>query len=78
MSRHLLSCTAFLWVVLGAAGTSGATTISVGAFPDLNPLPPVAIPAGSFLVPVQISGAVGLENWQFDLVGQRPWTPWIW
>jgi hypothetical protein len=42
--------------------------ISVGPFPELNPSPAIAIPAGTFLVPVEISGAAGLQNWQFDLL----------
>jgi len=45
-----------------------AETISVGSFPVSPPpsyLP--APPAGTFLVPVQITGTVGLQNWQFDL-----------
>src|SRR5687767_5062930 len=29
---------------------------------------PIAIPADTFLVPVRITGAVGLQNWQFDLL----------
>jgi hypothetical protein len=45
-----------------------AAVISVGAFPEPNPAPPFAIPAGTFLVPVEISGANNLQLWQFDLL----------
>jgi len=55
-------------MLLGVSGPTGAAVISVGTFPDLNPSPSIPIPAGTFLVPVQISGAAGLQNWQFDLL----------
>jgi hypothetical protein len=60
---RLLLCT-----LLGMSGATGAAVISVGPFPEPSPSPPISVPAGTFLVPVQISDALGLQNWQFDLV----------
>jgi hypothetical protein len=57
-----------LCFILGLSGTASAAVISVGTFPDLNPSPSISIPAGTFLVPVQISGAGNLQTWQFDLL----------
>ena len=57
-----------LCFILGPPGTASAAVISVGTFPDLNPSPSISIPAETFLVPVQISGAVNLQTWQFDLL----------
>ena len=45
-----------------------AAIISVGTFPELNPAPTISIPPSTFLVPVEISGAINLQNWQFDLL----------
>jgi hypothetical protein len=56
-----------LCALLGMSGATGAAVISVGAFPELNPSPSISIPADTFLVPVQVSDALGLQNWQFDL-----------
>jgi len=43
-------------------------TITVGAFPAGVPsyIPP--LPAGAFLVEIDISGAFNLQSWQFDLL----------
>jgi hypothetical protein len=57
-----------LCLVLDVTATAGAAVISVGTFPDLSPSPSISIPVGTFLVPVQISGATNLQNWQFDLL----------
>jgi hypothetical protein len=52
-----------------SAGARADPIISVGSFP-LNPirsyLPPPPPPA--FYVPVQITGAINLQNWQFSLL----------
>lgn len=45
-----------------------AAVMFVGAFPEINPAPSISIPVDTFPVPVEISGAVNLQNWQFDLV----------
>ena len=68
MLQRVLGLTLSLGILLGVSGPTDAAVISVGAFPDLSPAPVISIPAGTFLVPVQISGAVNLQNWQFDLV----------
>jgi len=68
MIKGALWLTLAFFAVLAASGLAGASVISVGSFPELNPSPPIAIPADTFLVPVQISGANGLQNWQFDLL----------
>ena len=49
-------------------GSASAAIISVGPFPAAPPpyIPPP--PPGTFYVPVGISGAVNLQNWQFDLL----------
>src|SRR5262245_11158807 len=57
-----------LCMLLGVSGPTGAAVISVGTFPELNPSPSIPIPAGTFLVPVEISGAANLQSWQFDLL----------
>lgn len=70
MSKHgLLLAVAIGLAALSSASRAGADPIiSVGSFPASPPsyLPPP--PAGTFLVPVDISGASGLQNWQFDLL----------
>jgi hypothetical protein len=56
------------WLAILAPVGAQADTISVGSFP-LNPVPsylPTPAP-GEFYVPVEISGAVNLQNWQFSL-----------
>jgi hypothetical protein len=57
-----------LSAILAPPGAEAGPIISVGSFPASPPsyLPPP--PAGTFLVPVEISGAAGLQNWQFDLL----------
>ena len=57
-----------LLVLLAGSSPARAAVVSVGTFPDLSPAPPIAIPAGTFLVPVQIAGASNLQSWQFDLL----------
>jgi hypothetical protein len=62
---------AFVFGWLAILAPVGAQTISVGSFP-LNPvpsyLPPLPLPPPEeFYVPVEISGAVSLQNWQFSL-----------
>jgi hypothetical protein len=62
---------AFGWLAVLAAVGAQAQTISVGSFP-LNPVPSYLPtlpppPPEEFYVPVQISGAVNLQNWQFSL-----------
>ncbi len=57
-----------LLTVTNAPDTKADPIISVGSFPVSPPpayLPPP--PAGTFFVPVDISGAADLQNWQFDL-----------
>jgi hypothetical protein len=61
----LLVIAAFAFLLWGHVP---AAMISVGAFPELNPAPPIAVPADTFLVPVEVSGANNLQNWQFDLL----------
>ena len=57
--------------------TSGsqAALISVGSVPELNPSPSISIPAGTFLVPVQISGASNLQNCFFPSPAGALWVP---
>ncbi|HEY1300607.1 MAG TPA: hypothetical protein VGF07_08920, partial [Stellaceae bacterium] len=70
MSKHGL----FLALAIGLATIGSGSRaeadpiISVGSFPATPPsyLPPP--PPATFLVPVDISGASGLQNWQFDLL----------
>ena len=57
-----------LCMLLAASEPAGAAVISVGTFPELSPSPSISIPTGTFLVPVEISGAINLQNWQFDLL----------
>jgi hypothetical protein len=49
--------------------TKAAPIIAVGSFP-VTPVPSYIspLPTDAFLVPVEISGAVNLQNWQFDLL----------
>lgn len=68
MIRRSLWLALALLFVAAASGPARAAVVSVGSFPDLNPAPPITIPAGTFLVPVQIAGASNLQSWQFDLV----------
>lgn len=67
IKRALWPALALLFL-FAAAGPARAAVVSVGTFPDLNPAPPISIPAGTFLVPVQIAGAPNLQHWQFDLL----------
>lgn len=48
--------------------TAAAAVIAVGAFPESNPSPSITIPADTFLVPIEISDALTLQSWQFDLL----------
>ena len=63
-----------LWVAMAAlllmlpGGAAGAPIISVGSFPATVPSYIPTPPTGAFLVPIEISGAVDLESWQFDLL----------
>ena len=66
--RTMVNRAALLLCFLGVSWTAGAAVISVGSFPELSPSPSISIPADTFLVPVQISGAVNLQSWQFDLL----------
>ena len=68
MSKRALWSTLALFGLLLASEPGSAAVISVGAFPDLNPAPPISIPADTFLVPVRITDAVKLQHWQFDLL----------
>jgi len=55
-------------MLLGAPFAKGEPIISVGS--SVNP-PPAYLPtppAGTFPVPVDITGATNLQNWQFDLL----------
>jgi hypothetical protein len=67
IKRFLWSSVIFAFF-LAASGPASAAVVSVGTFPDLAPAPAITIPPGTFLVPVQISGAINLQNWQFDLL----------
>jgi hypothetical protein len=55
------------WLAIAPVGAQ-ADAISVGSFP-LSPVPSYlpTPPAGAFYVPVEISGATNLQNWQFSL-----------
>src|SRR5215471_9067968 len=70
-NRALIASFAFgLLVLLAPHGAIAAPVISVGSFP-VSPVPsyiPQPLPDASFLVPVEISGAVNLQNWGFDLL----------
>ena len=68
MIRRSLWLALALLFLAAASGPARAAVVSVGTFPDLNPAPPITIPAGPFLVPVQIAGASNLQSWQFDLL----------
>jgi hypothetical protein len=66
--RTLFAAFAIGWLAIAPVGAH-ADTISVGSFP-LNPVPsylPTPTPP-AFYVPVEISGAVSLQNWQFSLL----------
>jgi hypothetical protein len=55
-------------LLFAVIGTATAAVISVGTFPATAPSYIPAAPAGTFYVPVQISGAANLQSWQFDLL----------
>lgn len=80
--RIMNSMTAVLVaVVMVSAGVlaveeARAATVFVGTFPDSAPAPLISIPTDTFLVPVQISGASNLQNWQFDLLFDNPLHAW--
>jgi hypothetical protein len=58
--RHSLVCLAVVGGVLGVGATSvSATTISVGSRITISPT--------TFALPIEISGAVQVSSWQFDL-----------
>jgi len=65
MSRITLAISVALFV--GLLQPASAALISVGTFPVTNPLPSITIPSGDFLVPIDVTGAAGLQTWQFDL-----------
>jgi hypothetical protein len=64
-------CVRFLFCILvGLSGATGAAVISVGTSPPLPIAPSIALPPpppDTFVVPVQVSGALNLQLWQFDL-----------
>ena len=53
-------------ILVGLTKSAFATVISVGTFPA-TPVPSISTPTGTFLVPVDVAGAAGLQQWQFDL-----------
>src|SRR5262249_26042732 len=57
-----------LLAVLSPLCAEADPIISVGSFPATPPSYLPAPPPGTFLVPVDIAGAAGLQNWQFDLL----------
>src|SRR5579863_3493996 len=65
MARRFLALAITILIFL--ARPAAASLISVGAFPA-TPSPDITIPLGTFLVPVEVQGAVGLSSWQFDLL----------
>jgi hypothetical protein len=66
--RALFLAVAIGLAILAPPSAEAVPIISVGSFPASPPpyLPPP--PAGTFLVPVEITGAANLQNWQFDLL----------
>jgi hypothetical protein len=70
MPKHalFLAVAVGLLTILAPPSAEADPIISVGSFPASPPpyLPPP--PAGTFLVPVEITGAANLQNWQFDLL----------
>lgn len=67
--RTLFVAFAIGWLaILTPAGAQADPIISVGSFP-VNPVPSYlpTPPTGAFYVPVEISGAAGLQSWQFSL-----------
>ena len=58
----------FVVLALLLAGLAKASVVSVG--PQTTTVPPylgsVALGTGQFLVPINVSGAEGLQGWQFD------------
>src|SRR5215831_15173724 len=58
--RHSLVCLAVAGALLGVGATgASATTISVGSRITISPT--------TFALPIEISGAVQVSSWQFDL-----------
>ena len=64
--KSIRTCFFVLSMLVGAS--SNAASFTVGAFPELNPAPAIAIPPDTFLVPVNVIGANGLQSFQFDLL----------
>src|SRR5215813_11711760 len=59
-----------LCILLGMSAPTGAAVISVGTSPPLPIAPSITLPPpppDTFVVPVQITGALNLQLWQFDL-----------
>jgi hypothetical protein len=67
LSRFLVVAAAVAAFTCIGAPPADAAVISVGAFPDLAPAPSISIPSGTFLVPIEVTGADGLDTWVFDL-----------
>lgn len=69
-TKRLALCAVIVLALCGGTDrqASADPIISVGSFPATVPsyIPP--LPAGAFLVPVEISSAVNLQSWQFDLL----------
>ena len=55
-------------LLFAVIGSAGAAVISVGTFPATAPSYIPTAPAGTFYVPVEITGAANLQSWQFDLL----------
>jgi hypothetical protein len=65
--KSIRTCFFLLSMLVGAS--SNAATFVVGPFPELNPAPAtIPIPPDTFLVPVNVLGADGLQSFQFDLL----------
>jgi hypothetical protein len=65
----LFAAFAIGWLaILSPLGARADAIISVGSFP-VNPVPSYlpTPPPGAFYVPVEISGAINLQSWQFSL-----------
>jgi hypothetical protein len=67
--RTLFVAVAIGWLAMAPVGAQADAIISVGSFP-LNPVPSYLPPPppSAFYVPVEISGAANLQNWQFSLL----------